>query len=106
MKKTAFATACALVLAGCAHVTTHHASLSAMASARLNQAAIAVKDARVHGALWLATPHLLAVARTADTQGHYGAAIKAANTVILQCQTAERQAVANAHAKPYYPPLA
>ena len=103
MKKIALAAACALVLAGCAHVTTHHAPQSAVAGARLKQADIAVKDARAHGALWLATPHLLAVARTADAKGHYRAAIKAANMVILQCQTAERQAVANAHAKPYYP---
>ena len=103
MKKIALAAVYALVLAGCAHITTHHAPQSAVAGARLKQADIAVKDARAHGALWLATPHLLAVARTADAKGHYGAAIKAANMVILQCQTAERQAVANAHAKPYYP---
>ena len=103
MKKIALAATCALVLAGCAQVTTHHAPLSAVAGARLKQADIAVKDARAHGALWLATPHLLAVARTADAKGNYGMAIKTANTVILQCQTAERQAAANANAKPYYP---
>ncbi len=103
MKKMALAAACALILAGCAHVTTHHAPQGALAGARLKQAAVAVKDARAHGTLWLATPHLLAMARMADAKGRYSAAIKDANMVILQCQTAERQAVANAHVKPYYP---
>ncbi len=103
MRKTALVTACALVLGGCAHMAAHQASPSAVAAARLKQASIAVKDARAHGALWLASPHLLAAARKADAKGDYGAAIKAANMVILQCQTAEKQAAANAHAKPYYP---
>ncbi len=103
MKKMALVTACALVLGGCAHMAAHQAPQSAVAAARVKQASIAVKEARAHGALWLATPHLLAVARKADAKGQYAQAIKTANTVILQCQTAEKQAAANAHAQPYYP---
>ncbi len=103
MKKMALVTACALVLGGCAHMAAHHAPQSAVAAARVKQASLAVKQARAHGALWLASPHLLAAARKADAKGLYAKAIKTANMVILQCRTAEKQAAANAHAKPYYP---
>ncbi len=103
MKKMALVTACAFALGGCAHMAAHHAQQSTVAAARVKQASLAVKQARAHGALWLATPHLLAVARKADAQGHYAQAIATANKVILQCRTAEKQAAANLHAKPYYP---
>ncbi len=103
MKKIALAAVWALALGGCAHMGGHHVPQSALAQQRLQQADRAVKQTRAQGALWLATPHLLATARKADAQGHYGQAIKAANMVILQCETAQKQAAANAHARPFYP---
>jgi len=104
MKKIALVAVCALTLGGCAHMSPQGgASQSAVAQQRLKQADMAVKTARTNGALWLTTPHELALAHKAATQGHYAQAIKTANNVITQCRVAERQAASNANAKPYYP---
>lgn len=104
MKKKAFAAVCVITLSGCAHISAHHAPQSAIAQQRLRQADLAVKQTRAKGALWLATPHELAIARKADAKGHYRKAIQAAHIVLTQCRVAQRQATQNAHAKPYYPP--
>jgi len=79
------------------------ASQSAIAQQRLQKADLAVKQTRAQGALWLKTPHELAIAHKAASQGQYAQAIQAANIVLLQCRTAQKQAVDNAHAQPYYP---
>lgn len=104
MKKKAFVAVCLIALSGCAPMSAHHAPQSAVAQKRLRQADLAVKETRAKGALWLNTPHELAIARKADAKGRYGQAIKAANIVLTQCRVAQRQAAENAHAKPYYPP--
>lgn len=104
MKKMALVTACVVALGGCAPMLARHASQSAVAQKRLQQADLAVKQTRAKGELWLGTPHELAIARKADAKGQYGQAIKAANLVLTQCRVAQRQAAQNAHAKPYYPP--
>ena len=104
MKKIVLVAISTLVLSGCAHMSQqNHAPQSAVAQQRLKQADLAVKKTRADGALWFATPKELALAHKAATQGHYAQAIKAANTVITQCQVADRQAASNAHAKTYYP---
>ncbi len=102
MKKTILVAGCALVLAGCAHMGQGGAQ-GRLAQTRLKQADLAVQKTRAEGALWLATPHELALARKAASQGRYSQAIKAANTVLTQCRLAQEQAAANAHPKPYYP---
>ncbi|MHB8253094.1 MAG: hypothetical protein ACYDEV_05225 [Acidiferrobacter sp.] len=104
MKKIALVTICTLLLGGCAHMSPQSgASPSAVASQRLKQADLAVKQTRADGALWLATPHELALAHKAAAQGHYAKAIKAADVVITQCRVAQQQAAHNAHAQTYYP---
>ena len=104
MKKTILVAMCSLALGGCAGLShSNGPSQSAIAQQRLRQADLAVKTTRAKGALWLATPHELALARKAAAQGHYAKAIKAADVVLTQCRVAQRQAASNAHAKPYYP---
>lgn len=104
MKKTILTAVCALALGGCAGMShSNGPSRSAIAQQRLKQADLAVKTTRAKGALWLATPHELALARKAAARGHYAQAIKAADIVLTQCRVAQRQAASNANAKPYYP---
>lgn len=103
MKKTVLLALSALTLGGCAHMGQPAAAPSAVAQQRLKQATLAIKKTRAQGALWLGTPHELALARKADAKGNYAQAIKAANIVITQCRVAQKQAADNANAKPYYP---
>lgn len=105
MKKLALMSVCTLaLLSGCAYTPQKPAAQPQhLAATRIQQAERAVKLTRAMGALWLPTPHALAVAIQADKSRHYARAIRAADTVLAQCHLAQRQHAANANAGPSYP---
>ncbi|MHB1566023.1 MAG: hypothetical protein ACYCXG_04795 [Acidiferrobacter sp.] len=105
MKKLVLMSACTLaLLSGCAYTPQKPAAhLPHLAATRVQQAERAVKLTRAMGALWLPTPHALAVAIQADKSHHYTHAIRAANMVLAQCHLAQHQHAANADAGPFYP---
>jgi hypothetical protein len=105
MKKIILLTAClVLTLGGCAEMDTIPAA-AAPISALDEAIASAEKEiaAAKKAGLWLHTEKFLEDAKAAKAEGKTDDALKLAKKAIKQAQLAQKQAQADANAKPYYP---
>lgn len=102
MKKTILLTAClVLALSGCAEMETKSAASPELDKA-IADAEQAVASAKKVG-IWRDTEKTLKAAKDAKAAGKTDEAMKNAKKALKEAQLAEKQAKAEANAKPSYP---
>ena len=104
MKKIILLTAClALTLGGCADMDTKPAAASNPALDEAIASAEKEIAAAKKAGLWLHTEKFLEDSKAAKAAGKDDEALKLAKRALKQAQLSQKQAQADADAKPYYP---